>query len=157
MSVKRTPGPGAKRLQNILHGISKDCSAKVGFFPSAKYPDGTPVAYVAAIQEFGHGPIPPRPFMRTTIDNDQNSWRSLLKTQMQTLANGKTVKQVLTILASTVEGGIAKSITKVTDPPLKQSTIDRRFHSKKGSVSTKPLVDTRLMFDSVTSVVEDNT
>lgn len=155
MSIKRTQGPGAKRLQHILDGIRLDCSAKVGWFASAKYPNGTPVAYVAAIQEFGHGAIPPRPFMRPTIAENDNRWRALLRAQMKTLADGKKVKQVLTVLASTVEGNIAKAISKVTDPPLKQSTIDRRFHSKKGSVSVKPLVDTRLMFNSITSVVED--
>ncbi|MDL2105264.1 hypothetical protein QQJ69_19235, partial [Proteus mirabilis] len=40
----------------------------VGFFEHSKYPDGTPIAYVASIQELGYpaGGIPPRPFLRPT-------------------------------------------------------------------------------------------
>ncbi len=33
--------------------LNRAHSVDVGFLPDAKYPDGTPVAYVAAIQEFG--------------------------------------------------------------------------------------------------------
>ena len=47
---------------------------KVGWFPSARYEDGTPVAYVASVQELGHGPIPPRPFFRTTAAAEQAAW-----------------------------------------------------------------------------------
>ena len=52
-------------------------SIKVGFFSTAVYPDGTPVAAVAAWNEFGTrggrqgggwgGPIPERPFFRNAI------------------------------------------------------------------------------------------
>ena len=40
---------------------------KVGFFSSARYEDGQPVAEVAAIQEFGGGNVPERPFFRQAI------------------------------------------------------------------------------------------
>jgi len=153
MKMVSKPGPGKKQLQNILEGLA-DVHAEVGWFPSARYPDGTSVAYVAAIQEFGHGPIPPRPFMRPTITEKAPKWKIIMKSEASKLANGSNMVKAMTILASMVEGDIAKMITSVKDPPLKQSTIDRRFHSKKGNVSTKPLVDTRLMFNSLTSVVE---
>ena len=44
---------GSKALEKLADQIKKS-KLEVGFFESAKYPDGTPVAYVAAIQEFGN-------------------------------------------------------------------------------------------------------
>lgn len=49
------------RLKAVYDELNKK-QLKIGFFEHSKYPDGTPIAYVAAIQELGYGPIPPRPF-----------------------------------------------------------------------------------------------
>lgn len=43
-------------------------SVAVGFVAGDRYDDGTPVAAVAAWNEFGAGPIPERPFMRRTSE-----------------------------------------------------------------------------------------
>ena len=40
---------------------------QVGFFATAKYPDGTPVTNVAVWNEFGTGRIPERPFFRQAL------------------------------------------------------------------------------------------
>ena len=40
---------------------------QVGFFATAKYPDGTPVTNVAVWNEFGTGSIPERPFFRQAL------------------------------------------------------------------------------------------
>ena len=71
---------GENELRRKLRKMMTDDgvkSLKVGFFESAKYPDGTPVAAVAAWNEFGTrggrqgggwgGPIPERPFFRNAI------------------------------------------------------------------------------------------
>ncbi|MFT9399734.1 hypothetical protein [Acetobacter sp.] len=50
-------------------------SVKAGFLAGSQYPDGTPVASIAAVQEFGasirHGAhttlVPARPFLRPAI------------------------------------------------------------------------------------------
>ena len=54
---------------------------KVGFFEGAKYDDGTPVAYVAAIQEFGvpEKNIPSRSFMRSTISEQRETWAKIAR------------------------------------------------------------------------------
>lgn len=52
MADFKRSGPGIRRLQGILKSVNK-LNAQVGWFPGAKYQDGTPVAYVAAIQEHG--------------------------------------------------------------------------------------------------------
>lgn len=57
-----------------------DKVAKIGWFPSAQYEDGTSVAYVAAIQEFGapEVKIPPRPFMQPSIQTHMPEWRAYM-------------------------------------------------------------------------------
>lgn len=42
-----------EHLQSIAKGLSSGDDLKVGFLEGAKYPDGTPVALVAATNEFG--------------------------------------------------------------------------------------------------------
>lgn len=52
MKVTNTPGPAREKLRILVEGLGKS-KGRVGWFESAKYADGTPVAYVAAIQEYG--------------------------------------------------------------------------------------------------------
>ena len=51
----------------------------VGFFASAKYPDGTPAAAVAAWNEFGTETIPERPFIRNAISGADRDLLPILK------------------------------------------------------------------------------
>jgi hypothetical protein len=51
MATFKRQGPGIKVLEKALKISGMKTS--VGWFPGAKYQDGTPVAYVAAIQEYG--------------------------------------------------------------------------------------------------------
>lgn len=54
MATFNRQGAGLKVLENALKNIN-GLTTKVGWFPGAKYPNGTPVAYVAVIQEYGTG------------------------------------------------------------------------------------------------------
>ncbi len=42
-----------KVLQELSNKVRKAGAVQVGFMPEATYPDGTPVAYIASIQEYG--------------------------------------------------------------------------------------------------------
>lgn len=173
-------------------------TAKAGWFSTSRYEDGTPVAYVAAIQEFGAhidhpggtpykiGPdgravfvtkadgaglpvtkphlivIPPRPFMRPTAEREQTNWMKIMADGAKAIVRGAaTGLQVMEALGSRAAGDIAKSITLVTSPPLKPSTIAarRRALTDKKSVGLldKPLVSSGIMLDTVTHTTgEDN-
>lgn len=50
--VIRKPGPARKGFEMLVRGMH-GVEGKVGWNETAKYPNGTPVAYVMAIQEFG--------------------------------------------------------------------------------------------------------
>ena len=49
---------------------------EVGVFEDATYPDGTHVAYVAYLNEFG-GHNPPRPFLKRSLEKYQNKWTKI--------------------------------------------------------------------------------
>jgi len=154
--VKHTPG-ASKALRIAIKEL-EDKTVKAGWFDTTRYDDGTPAAYVATIQEFGYpaADIPPRPFMRPTVDNKTPEWRKLLAAGSKEIINGKlTVANMLESFGKSVAGDIQESIAAVTQPPLKASTIAARRRKRKSQgVSTKPLVDTGLMIQSVDSKVE---
>ena len=70
MQLKRGNPKAFQTLDINLKALAK-IEGKVGWFESAEYPEGTPVAYVAAIQELGHGKIPPRPFMAPAMKKNK--------------------------------------------------------------------------------------
>ena len=130
---------------------------KVGWFETNKYEDGTPVAYVATIQEFGYpkGNIPPRPFMRPTITREENNWRHIIEIEaLQIFAGKSTATKLFEILGLIASGDIGKSIAAVFTPPLSPITIANRKFKRadkktKGALD-KPLIDTGIMFETVT-------
>jgi hypothetical protein len=155
--------------------------AKVGWFEDAKYDNGTPVAYVAAIQELGHGPIPPRPFMRPTANEKRQDWADLAGQAIKSVIKGEsTPTQAMVKLAQQSENDVRKKILSIHTPPLSPITIELRAMRKRNpslvvggkivgevaakvkgekyktptGVSIKPLVDTRVLITKLTHVVE---
>lgn len=144
----------------LLAGVT-DKVGKVGFFPSSAYPDGTPVAYVATIQEYGSPEqgIPPRSFMRTTVAEKQAEWKVAAGIGARAmLAGTATGEQVLEGIGLLAAGDIRRTISKLTTPELAPSTIAARRTQRADKVTvgllTKPLVDTGTMLNAVTSAVE---
>lgn len=151
MRVERTTAASEAMAKAIAH--IQRAKLQVGWFDTARYEDGTPVAYVATIQEFGSAAqrIPPRPFMRPTIEQQRNAWRESIAAGMRTVLEGKrTALEVLGRVGMLAAGNVGETIASITTPPLKQSTLDARQRKKvTPGVSTKPLVDTGLMIQSV--------
>lgn len=155
MSVRRVPGPSAATLSVALKALD-GLVGKTGYFETAKYADGTSVAYVAAIHEFGYpeGGIPQRATMLPTADEKGKPggpWAKVAATGAKAALNGQTTAaaalEALTLVAA---GDIGKAITALTSPPLDPRTIAAKGFSK-------PLVETGLMLQSVTGVVERKT
>lgn len=146
------------KLKIAIKGLD-GARLQVGFLESAKYADGTPVAQVAIVQEFGTDHIPPRPFMRTTAAEKTNEWVAQFGKGAKAVANGRlTTQQVMDAMGLAIAGDIKKTIAGITSPPLKESTVkarQRRYADKKtrGNLA-KPLVDTAVMINSVTHLAE---
>lgn len=146
MTVTRT-GPGTAKVLATLEGLD-GLEGKVGWFESAHYPGGTPVAYVATIHEFGTGRIPARPFMRPAVADHGGEWIDLIGQGVKAaMTGGQSAVEVLELVMLQAAGNVGEKIQAVTSPPLAPVTIKRKGHDK-------PLVDTGQMFASVTGKVE---
>jgi hypothetical protein len=137
---------GGKKLEAALRDLARKVSSggtlRVGFLEGATYPDGKPVAMIAAIQEFGapKAGIPPRPFFRNMIDAKSPEWPKAIAGLLK--SNGMDSHKALQLAGEAIAGQLRQSIVDTNEPPLKPATIRR-----KGS--EKPLVDTGHMLNSV--------
>lgn len=191
MSVRRSNPTAFKVLAKRVDGIDQKIS-KAGWYQSAVYEDGTSIAYVASIHEFGvtftHpggtpyriGPdgravfvakdapgadtlpltkphtiiIPARPFMRPTILREQNNWIALMASGFRAvLAGNTTAENVMEAVAARAVGDISKTISEITDPPLKPGTVRARMNALSDTETvgslTKPLIASGLLFDTL--------
>ena len=146
MTVRRE-GPGTAKVLAAVKGLD-GLEGKTGWFETAHYPEGTPVAYVATIQEFGTGRIPARPFMRPAVADHAGEWMDMLAQGAKaSLTGGPAPEQVLELVTLAAAGNVAEKIQAVTSPPLSPATVKRKGFDK-------PLVDTGQMLQSVTGKVE---
>lgn len=138
-------------LDDIANSLS-DKQLKVGFIDGATYPDGTPVAMVAATNEYGNpaNNQPPRPFFRNAISYHETEWSEDIA---RGLGKGLELEHVLSVVGEKIAGDIVQSISTLMDPPLSAATIASR--KSKGNESTKPLVDTKVMIRDVHYEVGD--
>lgn len=151
---------------------------RVGWFPDDLYPDGTPVAFVAATQEYGapRASIPPRPFFRTMIAEKQDTWANQIIARLK--HNDWDAQKTLEDLAEfVIKPQLQQSIIAVDSPPLSPITLMLRYMKKEDQslivtgatvgeaarrvaagevptgISTKPLEDTKQMLMTVRSEV----
>lgn len=157
--VRQTTNLGEK-LKAALS--AEKFQTKVGWIDGAKYEDGTPVAYVATIQEFGSAKnnIPPRSFMRSTAAERQQDWARLAESGAKAvMAGNASIEDVMSGLGQQAEGDIRKKITQIQTPALEDSTVKSRqrklANGKKVGNLSKPLVESGLMLASLSSTVEE--
>lgn len=151
MQIRRQSN--AKAVQAVL-ARAAELEIRVGFFPTQHYPDGTPVAYVATIQEYGYGPIPPRSFMRVTVKTKSGEWANNVRAALLSgLKSGSMTKltENFNQVGAVAAADISYTISQINSPMLKPSTLKAR-QSKQAktakAVSIKPLVDTGVLIQS---------
>ena len=136
-----------RKLKELAAKLRDPATLRVGFLESATYPDGTPVAMIAAIQDFGapRAGIPPRPFFRNMIAAKQGEWPEAIGTLLK--MNNYDVKVALEIAGEAIAGQLRQSIVDTNSPPLKPATVRHKGFDK-------PLVLTGHMLNSVSHEVE---
>ena len=166
--MKRTRN---EKAWEALKQKQSDYTIKAGWFENSKYSSGAPIGGIAAVQNYGavinqsRGDsswtivIPPTKFWEAAQEKNKVKWRDAFKKAWTSVFLGniepdKAMEQI----GLMIEGDIAKAISDVQQPPLKESTIKRRqsrYKDKKtrGSL-TKRLIDTGEMFDAVSHKVE---
>lgn len=142
---------GSKEVMKKLEAIAQKMGGghvDVGFMEGATYPDGTPVAAVAFWDEFGvpSREQPPRPFFRSMISNESESWPEFLAKQAQ--SNDYDGQKSLGIMGEHIKGQLQKSINDFTTPGIKPSTA-------KAKGFDKPLIDSSDMLNSVAVKVSE--
>ena len=150
-------GNGSK-LKDKLRKIAAldDLELKVGFFENARYPDGTPVAYVGYLNEYG-GHNPPRPFMKRTAKRRIKAWSKGIAANLNR-ADKSSLKIAYNKAGQVAVGDVKRTIKdwSPTDPrPNSPATIAakaRRARSGKNLMPINPasvLIDTGKMISSV--------
>lgn len=134
-----------KRITSRAFKKGESKKLSVGFFDGAAYPDGTPVAYVASIHEFGGRNTPRRAFMRPAIKANIAKWKQLFA---QRIAKKGSLAEALTVVGESAAGDVAVALKEVTTPALSPATVRRKGFAK-------PLVDSGKMLQSITYEVSD--
>lgn len=116
---------------------------------STKYPDGTEVLLVAAVNNFGSASqgIPARPFMREGATPAVEATNPDIERLIPLLNQGKmTTTDILKVVGPKAEAAFKETILTGDWVPNKEITIER-----KGS--SRPLTNTGLMRNTLTHVV----
>lgn len=124
-----------------------DMEIQVGFQGDQKYEDGTSIAQVAAINEFGASDIPERPFMRQSFENHEGELQAVCDAAQRLVSSGGSAEQALQQIGVVAKGLVQDEIVNGGFAPNAESTI-----KKKGS--EQPLIDTGTMRQSVNFVVK---
>lgn len=138
---------GGEKLKRFFDEAGKDGvkAIEAGVFASAKYPDGTPVATVAAWNEFGTVAIPERPAIRIAIKKLEKIIPKMIKSKVDPK---KMVvdKQLGGLIGATMQGAIQKSIVNLKTPANAEAT-------KKAKGTSNPLIEDGLYLKSITNKV----
>lgn len=159
-----------KALRKLAKKVGKPAVLRAGFLEGAKYPDGTSVPQVAAIQNFGAPArgIPPRPFFTNAVSRGSGEWAGKLAKLL--VLTDYDAEKALTMMGPVLAFDIQKSITETNAPPLSEVTLQLRKMRQENpdlvvtgatvgeaarrakddvstaGVSVKPLVDSGTMF-----------
>lgn len=147
-------GNGSKLKEKLREIANLDkLNLKVGFFENARYPDGTPVAYVGYLNEYG-GHNPPRPFMKRTAQRRMKSWSKGIARNFNR-ADRNSLKRAFEMAGQVAVGDVKRTI-KDWEPggnsPATVRAKARRARSGKNLMPINPetvLIDTGKMISSV--------
>jgi hypothetical protein len=164
------------KLAELAQRVSRPFAVRVGFLEDATYPDGTPVAKVAAINNFGApgAGVPARPFFTQMIAEKSPEWGKILAGLL--VSSDYDPEKALGLMGLGIANQLRESIEAMDAPPNAQSTnlLKQRFPmggygfddvlqafadvaAGMTAAPGKPLVWTGLMLNSVDfEVVGDN-
>lgn len=122
------------RLREIAEKVGKPATLRVGFLEGARYPDGKPVAMIAAIHNYGKWP-----FFSNMVAEKSPTWGDAIGANL--VANNYDVEKTLLLAGEGIEGQLKQAIVDTMAPPLSPATIKRKGFDK-------PLIDTSHMLKS---------
>lgn len=154
--VTRSPGSARENFEKGMRDLAR-LEAQAGWYSSSKYPNGTPVAYVATIQEFGapEQGIDSRSFQRVTLDTNKEGYGDLMGKGARAVLQGKlTARAMLDAFGLQVAGDIRKTIAEGNFKAIAQATKAARARRRGvavDAVNDDPLRDTNVMVNTLTN------
>ena len=149
---------GKDKLNKKLKALSViRASLNIGFFQNSTYPDGTSVAAVAYINEYGANNHPARPFMQKTATANMNKWVDGIAKNIKGAGkfNLNTVKNAYKMAGIVAVGDVKKTIKSWPPGGNSKQTVarkEKRAQAGKGTSAINPetvLIDTGKMISSV--------
>lgn len=137
---------GFKELLEVFDEMEEGVVVEVGVPATAEeYEDGTNLALVASVNEFGSddGRIPERSYLRSTMDENEGHFSKLFEKVLVRVVQGKlTPEQALDVIGMDAASKVRRKIDNLKDPPNAEATI-------KMKSSSNPLVDTGQLKQSI--------
>lgn len=129
-------------IQKALRELMVDKTVTVGIHEDAGQHESSDLTmvHVGAIQEFGAGNTPARPWLNPGVASGNVEYVSIIE---QTLADGGTPEQALNKIGVVAVAKVQKYMTDLRTPPNAPSTI-------KAKGSSNPLIDSGALRQSVT-------
>ena len=145
---------GGERLKQAVEEIVKTkLAVKAGIPAGATTTDGKSIPQYAMYNEVGTSHIPPRPFMRNTVNDKQDSWRDFLSSNVDynNIQSDKCVG-VMGVLGEIMVADIKSTIQKGDFAPDAPATVANKKRRGKREPN-HPLIDTGQMLESIISEV----
>lgn len=124
----------AAKLRDLRGKIGKAHEVRVGFLEGATYPNGTPVATVAALNNFGApaAGIPPRPFFSNMVRDQSPEWGDRFAAVLaQADYDAQTA---LELMGEGIAGQLREAVIDLVGPPNSPVTnlLKQRFPTGDG-------------------------
>lgn len=174
-----------RAFDELRHRINAGKHAvRVGVPSAAAESDGTPVAMIAAVHEFGSPSqgIPERPFLRTAMQENAKKYVALNRRNLVEVLNKRmTVEQALGQLGEMAKGHVQKKLGYGPFAPLDPKTIaarqrargsdynsalrrkavaeptteqGKKHRARTGGAIDRPLIDSGQLIQSITWEIE---
>lgn len=113
----------AAAIRALAEKLGKATEVRVGFLEGATYPDGTPVAMVAAINNFGapEAGIPARPFFSNMLRDKSPEWGDRFAAVLE--ATDNEADAALALMGEGIAGDLREAIVE-TDSPANSPVTD---------------------------------
>jgi hypothetical protein len=149
-----------RAIAELAQRLGGEKALKVGFLSGATYPDGTPVALVAAWNNYGTNTIPARPFFSNMVAKESPAWPKEFSGVLK--ATNYDVDKTLHLMGHRIKGQLQQSIRDTNSPPLAEATLRARGVNPKmkykrsdpKTYGAKPLVHTKVLINSVDYTVD---
>lgn len=124
----------AEALKQIKDRIRSGAEVRVGFLENATYPDGTKVATVAALNNFGapEAGIPARPYFSKMIARQSPDWGDRFADVL--VASNYDAETALALMGDGIAGQLRQEIVETDSPANSPVTnlLKQRFPTRDG-------------------------